>query len=295
MIYGDNLRNLLEEMNKASRDFQNMVSSVQKKINEFQNLTDSMARVILTPPKSLIVFIEQYQKFALQMQKQLSAAYDPIFIQTIQKFLLPPEVAEQRKKAGTISKAGKILSSLGWWIFPDMTPDDFEKYIKWHEEDNDSMIQEVLITYYDNVEGIMEDWENNPELKKRIRILEDVIWAHKEGKYTLSVPSILPQIEGIIIEGTGEEGYIKQKEIPKLAEKLISQRGACNFRHYPLITFIESLIQANFEWGKSQEGFGRSPVLHGFFTDYDDREYSLKLILLFDYLQKFLSFRKEKS
>lgn len=287
MIYGNNLTKFLEKMDKESNSFQTAMTSLEKNIEGLQNLINSI-------PEALIAVIERSQKVASQIQKQLSTIYNPDFIQAIQKLLPPPEVIENLKKVQTTIKAGEILNSLGWWIFPDMTCDDFEKFIKWHEENDDGMIQEVLISYYDNVEGIIEDWENNPVLKKRVHILEDVIWAHNQGKYTLSIPSILPQIEGIIIEGTEEKGYVKQNKIPELAEKLITQGDSHDFRHYFFLTIIESLIKANFEWGNPEENFGRSPVLHGFFTNYDNREYSLKLILLFDYIQKFLSFKRKE-
>jgi len=199
---------------------------------------------------------------------------------------------ERLKKVKKTSTAGKVLNSLGWWIFPDMGFADLEEILKLHEDGKDEMIHQMLIEKYNNeVDKILEDWKKNPYLEKRIHILEDVIWSHKKEKYTLSVPAILPQIEGIIIEASGEEGYVEQRKIPELAEKLLLGNGL-NYRHYFLLSSICSLIQVNFEWGRTSTQFGRGPVLHGFFTEYNKKEYSLKLILLLDYIQKFLSFKK---
>jgi len=40
----------------------------------------------------------------------------------------------------------------------------------------------------------------------RNQVFEDAVWAHKNEKYSLSVPALAPQIEGILRQETGEYG-----------------------------------------------------------------------------------------
>jgi len=288
MIYGKDLNKRIEDLQKQSQTFSDSIKSLQEKIKEF---LDPMKKVRDEVTDSIANLANKWEETAINMRKMLSSVYTQPIIKSIQP-LFPPEVMQSLKKKRKISTAGKVLNSLGWWIFPDMDLADLEKILKLHEEGKSEMIQKILIKRYNNeVDKILEDWKKNPLLKKRIHILEDVIWAHKKEKYTLSVPAIFPQIEGIIIEASGEKGYVEQRKIPELAKKLLLGNGL-NYRHYFLLPSICSLIQVNFEWGGTSAQFGRGPVLHGFFTEYNKKEYSLKLILLLDYIQKFLSFKR---
>lgn len=46
-------------------------------------------------------------------------------------------------------------------------------------------------------------WEEH-FAEKRHRIFKDALWAHKQGRYTLSIPALAAQVEGIVRDLTGE-------------------------------------------------------------------------------------------
>src|SRR5215212_6014658 len=50
--------------------------------------------------------------------------------------------------------------------------------------------------------NMVDQWDLFPEW--RSRVIDDAFEAHKSGKYTLSVPTLAPQIEGMLREETGE-------------------------------------------------------------------------------------------
>jgi hypothetical protein len=125
-----------------------------------------------------------------------------------------------------------------------------------------------------------------------MHILKDAVWAHKKEKYTLSVPALLPQLEGIMVEGLALRGKVKYKQLKESFEEKLKT---------PEVDFIYTIkssgysviaqyISEQFEWGQSiNSRVSRHSILHGHHTNYNRKKTSLKLILLIDYVQKVMS------
>ena len=133
--------------------------------------------------------------------------------------------------------------------------------------------------------SILDKWESKKWLKKRIPILKEAIVSHINNRYYASISVILPQIEGIIVFGYGQYGYMNQKKLKKYIKKLLKDDEKCSFDS-AIKRFYLEIILNNFEHGKPPESFlSRHAILHGGDMDLGTAENSLKSILMFDYIQ----------
>lgn len=154
-------------------------------------------------------------------------------------------------------------------------------------------IEKLLVKIYDKqkLQSKLGKWKQSLLLKNRIQILEAAIDAHLNSKYWLSVPAILPQIEGMIASGFRHIGYMGSDKLEKYVKSLlIDQYSPINTVNTNLVEFITKIVLANFKHGQSiNSSLSRHAILHGADTNYGTVENSLKSILVFDYLQN--SFR----
>ncbi len=147
----------------------------------------------------------------------------------------------------------------------------------------------LLIKLYDKemLIRLLKSWKSKEWLSKRTSILENVINAHIEGKYILSIPAMFPQIEGIIVDGYGHTGWFDEKKLKKYINKLYKDDGKSFSVDEVISTFLLGTVWAKFQHGtKASSSLSRHAILHGADVTYGTAENSLKTILLFNYLQK---------
>ncbi|MEK4111589.1 hypothetical protein ABIC86_000852 [Paenibacillus sp. DS2363] len=135
------------------------------------------------------------------------------------------------------------------------------------------------------VEKILEIekvWIANPTLNNRINILKQVLEAHNGGKYFLSVPVLLTQIEGYVYDSFKFREHLKQKALINL------MKDKENFLIYAesISDYCENMIYTSFSPGNPIESkISRHAILHGFDLNYGTKEISLKLIILMNVMQ----------
>jgi hypothetical protein len=121
---------------------------------------------------------------------------------------------------------------------------------------------------------IIETFEKSQILKPRTTIIKDIFWTHNKGKYTLSVPLLIIQIEGILHDLAyhfkwrfrNEEMYHGESAkvwavIGKLCDKA-----------------FEDTLSSFYKRKKDSEESPRNLILHGRSVDYG-REYKLSAVL----------------
>jgi hypothetical protein len=66
--------------------------------------------------------------------------------------------------------------------------------------------------------NMIGQWDLLPDWRRRV--IDDAFEAHKRGEYTLSIPTLTPQIEGILRQETGEYGANRQyiRKVNKVLE-----------------------------------------------------------------------------
>lgn len=283
----------LEEIRELAKKVQESIVSVPKEtleqISIVRNLLSSF------PPDYFKKITDEYTRVAQTFKditfSQISTAINVLQNSFIKQSL---ETAKTFKKIDdTIRAASKILFDLGWWIQPEWSLPSLGEIVKAHKEGKDNEIEQEIIAYFNDskLDDIISSWKLNKKLAQRMSILEDAVWAHKQGKYTLSIPTLLPQVEGIINENSGRTGRIRFSECVTIFNDRLSKNSSFKTTSslYPLalLKFVENLLKEDFEWGKPSKK-GRHPILHGHNVSYSDRVFSLKLILLVDFIQNLI-------
>lgn len=152
---------------------------------------------------------------------------------------------------------------------------------------------------YHNLKRVVHGWSENGYFRPRMSIIQDALEAHKQRKYTLSVPALLPQVEGIA------------SDISKKSRKLLSRHSRARLgktkaivvqvveaakppfgraMHETLLAFIDEPLyrprdfEAEYGTIRKHTGLSRHGILHGLQIRYANYTNSLRLFLVLDIL-----------
>jgi len=207
-------------------------------------------------------------------------------------------------------KMAPLLGQASFWLSPSMSMDLFDllKAVTESEEASPDCLASTIVEYYADgewaeLDEMISSWQDNPYFTNRMHIINDALDAHIDGKYTLVIPALLSQVEGIassILEtpAGSSTGLVKCAVTERLGE----------FWKAPmkdnLIKFITSpagygsvgkkepgyfTVEKFPEWLKSKgvsgsQSINRHGILHGVHVDYASKENSLRVFLLLDVL-----------
>lgn len=123
---------------------------------------------------------------------------------------------------------------------------------------------------------------------KRKNILLDAFRSHFEGRYTLSVPALLAQIEGIM----RDIGGLKLKDTFKPTIKTDIWDRRLYFSVKDNAEYFNAFISNLFKGSQLDDSFNRNPILHGTNIKYNSIEWSLILVLSILEIRSFLWFEQ---
>lgn len=182
------------------------------------------------------------------------------------------------------------LIDLNWPPLQDVYLDDMTIILQAYAEkglDCRDLIDDYICSLYgDNeLEETLEKWKNTRWLSNRIDILEPAVRAHQREDYPLVVPTLLPQIEGIIAYAFGHQGRMVQRHLEAYIKAIGAKDEVMSFS-YTLRQFMLTSVLVGFEHGvEVNSSLSRHAILHGADTKYGSKVNSLKSILLFDFIQ----------
>lgn len=165
-------------------------------------------------------------------------------------------------------------------------------------------VKKIFLNFYEignrkNLREMVDAWKENPYFSERMEIIYDAFEAHKEGKFTLSIPTLLPHVEGISkqilpgisgVKNTVEEtissydkGYFMvDSEREMFLELIINPYFFGSFNNvnspeeYKLLMEEKELDIEN--------SVNRHAILHGFHLDYATKINSLRVFFVLDAL-----------
>lgn len=194
----------------------------------------------------------------------------------------------------------EAFKAAGWSIAPSMNRELREKIVLLHQQNKTRYTSQVIIGYYhknnfEKLKGTVATWEENPLFSSRMHIFRAALKAHCEKTYTLSVPALLPQIEGILNE------YVKVNNLAAKLGKIEKVYNAVigDLDEYPLTswaivntllyqlqtnTFTFTDFESEFRKSANNRKTTRHTVLHGIAPNYDKPIHSLKAFVLLDAL-----------
>lgn len=124
--------------------------------------------------------------------------------------------------------------------------------------------------------------------EKRHEVLKDAFEAHFKCKFTLSVPVLFAQIEGLLRD-VGQLS-LKDKFKPTVPTDIWNQRYL--FATADSSEYFNAFISKLFKGSQDGAAFNRNPILHGMNVAYHSEEWSLILVLIVLEIRLFLWLEK---
>lgn len=125
--------------------------------------------------------------------------------------------------------------------------------------------------------------------KKRARILRDAFNAHFEGKYTLSVPALFSQLEGLLRDYSGLP--LRETFCSKIKTDLWDAYMAFSIKDDA--QYFNAFVNKLYEGSKPAEEFNRNSILHGANVMYHSEEHSILLLLAILEIRTFVFYERE--
>jgi hypothetical protein len=195
----------------------------------------------------------------------------------------------------------RILADHGWWVLPkDINGPVKRDLLGFGREGNADEVDRYLCSLFNQNDGArlkerIETWFTLPFFADRKQIVLDGLEAHRVGKWTLSIPSILPLIDGLMRRFRKEHlrasknprrvmhdarfvEYYRRKR-PKLFGKSLA-----SFMHNHVFAFYD------LNTGTPPSSINRHGILHGEIPNYATEANSLKVFLLLDTISQLVSF-----
>jgi len=232
--------------------------------------------------------VESVRRMQEQMQKTLAPFR--AFFEVIQKQqeAWAKTIREMQQMPAHFKKAQAYLFGRGWYLGAAMTFPGAKILAKLVDEGKHGQIESEMQGWATSrIDDVLADVEKH--FPSRLGIVKDAIDAHKAGKYTLSVPVLLAQADGLareIVETSLFYGN-PRKQFRKFQGKL--GRPALGPTLDMLLTPMQ--FHSAFEEKSKQAISGtrdrlanRDEVMHGTQTDYASVGNSLRAVLLIDYL-----------
>lgn len=156
---------------------------------------------------------------------------------------------------------------------------------------------ELLLGYYnENIEQIFERLiDRHPSRKE---ILTQILDAFKNENYSLLVPSVLTQVDGICFDFTKRKFFIKEKKnkyLPQVTSELEKSAGDFLDLYLSPLQNQTPIMVREQDISKFPCHLNRHEILHGINADYGTEINSLKVISLLKYISDLLTDLDDKS
>lgn len=192
------------------------------------------------------------------------------------------------------------FKSAGWTIAPSMNRELREKVVLLYQQNKTRYISQAILGYYhkndfEKLKGTVATWQKNPLFSPRMHIFNAALKAHCDGSYALSVPALLPQIEGILNEYVMVNKLaVKLGKINNVYAAVIGDPGEYSLSSWAIASTLLYQLQTNtftftdfeieFKKSLNSRKATRHTVLHGIALNYDKPIHSLKVFVLLDAL-----------
>ena len=187
---------------------------------------ENLAKIQKMAEKQMLAISNSLQPHFKLLEQQLPFIQSAMasFAQAMSQYVEPIlklqqpllRIIESERKRKRIAIA---FEECNLWLAPSMI-ELYEHITTLYYEEKKQVIPSIISRYYKRndwaiLKKTANNWRSNKFFRPRMEIILDALDAHINSKYTLSVPALLPLIEGITLD------IIKKYNIPKLDKPLI--------------------------------------------------------------------------
>jgi hypothetical protein len=255
-------------------------------------------------------------KPALDMRSRYSDMFKPVFadmagLQQALTVALRPvaavAVADWAKHFSSWSederKLEEALRAYGWWVPLSWTPDQARQAIQIGKQEGKRALDQAFCDHFRQqrhreLRKVVAGWGDEPEFKLRRPIIMDALTDHAFGRYRVSIPTLLPVIEGVV-------AAVFQ---PTKADALNPGRAMKNATQDERVAFHGVLVDAMVHtltsmWANTNfltanpraQTLNRHLILHGRSVGYGREVNSLKVFLALDQVASQVRTKRERD
>ena len=193
--------------------------------------------------------------------------------------------------------ANELLRSMGLWPAPALIPYPLSKIIMQLSKKRKDDAIKTLVDYcsIEFLENLSKKWYDNEHFARKKIIFSQAVTGHKLGLYTLTIPALLPLVEGIITDWAipkvpdGDVSWRQESKTKKFRDIVLDKHGSVTYNIIvnSAISFILNgpVLSSFKKWldDVQTEFPNRHVVGHGKFNEeIYSKENSIKLFLLID-------------
>jgi len=243
---------------------------------------------------------KQHLEIMKSVEQQLLQSLRPVVQATLR---VAESIREKYEEADQDAQAANPLLIRSNLWFPPSAPQALLQDISRLSQEvspSPDQVEALFLDYFRDDEwsalrDMCKSWEEIPIFVERMHIINDALAAHINGKYTLSVPSLLPQFEGVAAKILGNNiAHGTGNHIARLIRENYPDVHPAASKD-PLMKFVVNhlFIYINFDtFGEELESQGikaasflhRHAILHGVHLGYAAPGLSLRAFLLLDAL-----------
>lgn len=208
---------------------------------------------------------------------------------------IKPQCDELAKFPDNMRQLLPYLLERGWYLSYELPIFMVNKCYDLMSKNKHDEIEDIMCKFsrsrIDNVKKeLISFWPH------RYGVLNDAFEAHSNGKYTLSIPVMIVQAEGIACEIFSIEQFFSQKAGDNIKKnemyKLISVDGQLNIINFSIEASVsnKSIIATKVERDKLRQNstmlniYNRHEILHGEAVAYATEGNALRSVMLLDFL-----------
>jgi hypothetical protein len=192
-------------------------------------------------------------------------------------------LAEQEKQQ---AEAFRVLAQGGWvGMERHFTSSQAQSALEIYKASGEAAMNNAIADYfngnsYARLSEITDAWSSIPYLRDRQTIIRDAVSAHREGRFTLSVPTLLPLVEGLSDEILGTA--VRNENAVKAVARDWKQREAEIWAQV-FADVIENVVYKSYDFRNAPAPYlSRHGILHGRTPDYATTVNSIRVFLLID-------------
>lgn len=269
------------------------INKILKPVHDFQRIIEPTRR------------IQESMQPIIKMQKSLENIAK-VYKAAIPKFEFPfKDYATTFKRIEERLKAHRentpryllLIAEHGWFIDFDSEITFPHRIVNEIEEGNRENAEKILEEYYtSNLDRIGEELKGRHYERKDI--LHELIEGHKNGKFYLTIPTILSQVDGICFDFTEKKFFIKERKnnyLPQVTSELETlSESVVDLFLSPIKNQTPIMVREK-DIQKYPCTLNRHEILHGVSKNYGTERNSLKCLSLLKYISDLLIETEKKN
>lgn len=288
---------VIEEASQAaSRILENL--PLARMIEQITRTGENVSRVLEVAGRHVIALNDIYQKWIVQ-HKHIFENIGKYWTGVWDKY----SIAE--------NQATPVLKKYKWFVAPSMSTDIIFYVMQLNKKQGrqDKAINKLFINYFSNnnwqnLEEMVESWNNCPIMRKRLKILKDCVQTLKKVPSQsinishIILPVLIAQIDGILTDYLNSnnipwqcnyDDFIQQGQVRRVGRKSQFRINSPRVLTTQLddiakIVFLDILFQSSRQPVNTPFNFNRHKIMHGESVKFGRKDYLIRAFMVLDFL-----------